>query len=361
MKIETTCKALKEALSKVAPASSTKIGSAALHHVKMLAMDGTLTITATNLDLVIIDKIEVTVVKDGAIAIDFEKIKSIFDGSTSVVKVEEIKGGEHPKAKISIGAFHRTVPCLKLSDLPKYMAPKKDTVESAVPGDLISLGSESMTPFTYGVEGNLAGVNYQKSSDGHLTIQATNKNVIARKTISASVSFESFTIPLVTAVSLSRIVPDSEDVAISVDESCVSFKWSTGEIRSKIYEGNYPGLNGPLTRAFENNAPWIEVSSVELVRALPRVLSAHEFSYVALEAKASMLKISAGMKGDDAEDLIPVSGVEMDRVRVNGDYLTNAIKACQTERIEISRTVNSLSLRSSDKGFVCLIAQLTEQ
>lgn len=354
MKIEIKSKVLKDALSKVSAATSGHMPILAC--VKMFCLDGKVTLTSTNLDVVAIETVEANVLKEGTIAIDPSKIIGLLDASDTVVKIEADNRGKSYAANITIGKFHKKVKCLPVSDLPKYMAPKPISGPVMIDGGILVNGMDSVRGSAGKLDNVLNGVNFDFGDEGTLKLAATDKNNISTRDIEIKGSLKGFTLPRGSVDIIAKAVDQADEVSIDRDESCVRFKWKSGEVRSKVHSSPYPLLISITSKSRAPDVTWVKVDRADIVKPLGWVSDIHKYNHVSVEIKSGKLILSSESEGEDAEDIIAVGEGSMDKVKVNGHRVIAGIKAAPSQELEMACVPPMLAIRTKDASWYFLIA-----
>lgn len=169
----------------------------------------------------------------------------------------------------------------------------------------------------------------------HIIGVATDSHRLSRRTIPAiidvdSIELQRFTIPKKTAIELSRLIVDDQDLAMIVNSTQVIFLLENIIIYSRLLEGNYPDTNRLIPTSASTE---IVVNSEILHQALDRAsLISHQTKNNAVLLDilddSVELSVSGNERGQALEDIniVEINGNEL-QISFNPDYMKEALRS----------------------------------
>lgn len=242
--------------------------------------------------------------------------------------------------------------------LPKL----KKTSSFKLEAYLLRQGIEKVLPAvsTSEFKPELAGILFH-STPKALKLAATDTFRLAEKTILLSgkegENF-SFILPQRVALELARILPDKEEVKISIGENQALFEADGIKIISRLIEGNFPEYGGIIPGQFENTSHLKREECIRAVRSAS--IFSSKIQEVALKFKEKTLEIaSANSEVGEHRVTIPAasSGKET-AISFNYRYLLDGLSALDEEELFIgvnNETAPSLLRNKKDGSFLYVL------
>lgn len=187
----------------------------------------------------------------------------------------------------------------------------------------------------------LTGINF-KANEHELYCSATDTYRLARKKIQLNEPKE-FNITI-SQKSLNDIVrsieEDEENVDIYVDNTKAQFRFDETLYQTNLLDGKFPDIEQIIPTEFIS---FFQSDSLELLRAIDRTdfIRMEKVHMIRLECNTHEVRIKAKSNeiGDSNEVLATASYTgEKLTITCNGTYLNDAIKALNTDRVEIDFT-----------------------
>lgn len=344
MEIEVTGEKLSKALTSVSRvAASARATLPILSNVLIKAESNKVSLTATNLDMAVVEYVPVASAKDGIITVPAkliaEFVSNLPKGEKIIIKTDGTK------VKIESGSYKSVINGVGADDFPELpeIDEKKavkykmgiDEFKVGISEVIIASSNDTTRPALTGV--------YFNTAEGNLYIAATDGYRLAEKEFIKKVSSEVKAI--VPANSLSEVLrsisDDMEEIEMVFDESQVRFRMGEIEITSKLIDGTYPDY-----RALIPNETNIEVilDKAELLRItkMAAVFSREVNQSIICEADAekgvfaiSSILNEAGENRSEIKVDIEKSG----KVKLDSRYLIAALNALEEPTVRFGMEV----------------------
>lgn len=279
---------------------------AVLSNIKLEAKGAEVSLTATDMDIAIVEKSPAMVENAGATTIPaqtfYDIVRKIPDGA----QVELETSDDGSKITIRSGQSRFSLACLPVDDFP-VMAEgdlsHKFTIKSAECLALISkpsfaISTEETRYYLNGIYLHVAGEGEGKvlravATDGHRLAQ------IEVAVPAGADGMPSVIIPRKAIQELRKLLESGEgDVEISLSESKIRFVYGNAVVVSKLIDGNYPEYERVIPSA---NDKLLEVDCKKFASSVDRVsvISSEKSRAVKLALESGKLTLTAG-SGDNA-------------------------------------------------------------
>lgn len=262
-----------------------------------LSEDGTLTITASDLESTITSTLKLDNYSgSGVIATDAKKIKDIlgkfseqpltFNIDVEGKRIDIIsQKGKYTLVGVD-GSDFPQIPNLKDDQITKITMPS-DLLAAGISSSIFATGDDELRPIMNGifVELQETGINFV-ATDAHKLVKYT------RHEITSAVA-NAFILPKKPAKLLDGILPKgSVEVTLEFDSKNAIFSFGSMRLICRLLEGVYPNYNAVIPR---DNPNKLVIDRVELINALGRVgLFANQASnLIGLKISNSNLEVSA--------------------------------------------------------------------
>ncbi|WP_031549399.1 DNA polymerase III subunit beta [Parvularcula oceani] len=292
-----------------------------LSNVLMRADGGTLSLTATDLDIEVVEQVPADVDQDGAVTASaltlFDIVRKLPDGTQVGLET----GGEGGRLKLTAGRSEFTLAVLPEADFPQITSDEGGTRFVLPSSDLRRLIDK--TRFAMSQEETryyLNGIYLHAQTEGEmrsLRAVATDGHRLARLDAPLPEGAEGMPgviVPRKAVLELRRLLDDAEDeVAISVTSSKIRFASGDVVLTSKLIDGTFPDYQRVIPTG---NDKVMAVDNADFARAVDRV------STVSAD-KTRSVKLSLG--GDRLQLLVnnPETGTATEELSVDypGDEL----------------------------------------
>lgn len=321
-----------------------------LANFMLVARDGRLTVTGTDMEVELISTVSADVSQDGEITVPARKlldiVKALPDGANINFKVSD------DKVTLSAGRSRFT-----LATLPASEFPATDQVESL---DNISVSEASLknmmdkTSFAMAnqdVRYYLNGLLFDFSGS-QLKAIATDGHRLAVCDLEGSVELagdRQLIVPRKGVMELARMLSSDEgEVTLAIGRNHIRLVKGDTIFTSKLIDGRFPDYKAVIPVGADKQ---MLVERTDFIRALQRasILSNEKYKGVRLEASGSTIKIIAhNPLHEEAVEEIEAE-LNFDRLAVgfNVTYLLDALMAIETEQV---------SLELIDANSSCLVS-----
>ena len=338
MEIEVTQDKLAKALSNVSRvAAGARATLPILSNVLIRADNNKVSLTATDLEMAVVQYVPVISAKNGAITVPARLLAEFVSNLPRGEKIT--MKAEGAKVKISAGKYTSTVNGIAADDYPelpeidekaavKYQL-SVDEFKVGISEVVVAVSNDTTRPAFTGVCFNTA--------DNDLYIAATDGYRLAEKKFIKGVSSEVRAV--VPASSLQEVLrsvsDDMEDVEIVFDESQVRFRMGEMEITSKLIDGTYPDYRA----VFKTNSD-IEVvlDKAELTRVakIAAIFSREVNQSIICEADAEkqVFAVSSILNevGENRSEM-PAKITDGEKVKMDSRQLITALNAIEESKI----------------------------
>ena len=338
MEIEVTQEKLAKALSSVSRvAAGARATLPILSNVLIRADNNKVSLTATNLEMAVVEYVPVISAKNGAMTVPArllaEFVSNLPRGEKITIKTEGVK------VKISAGKYTSTINGMAADDYPelpeidekaavKYKL-GTDEFKIGISEVIVAASNDTTRPAFTGVCFN--------TLDNDLYIAATDGYRLAEKRFIKGVSSDVRAVVPALALQevLRSIVDDMEEVEIVFDELQARFRMGEMEITSKLIDGTFPDY-----RAVFNLSEDVKVilDRAELLRVakIAAIFSREVNQSIVCEADAEkqVFAVSSILNevGENRSE-IPVEIPDSEKVKVDSRQLITALNAIEEPKI----------------------------
>lgn len=336
MKLQVTQENLAKALSNVAKvAMANKNPLPILNNVILKTNDNRLTISATNLEIAITEKIGSKVKTDGSITVPARLMQEYINSLPSGVINLELD--EH-KLHISSDQYSSTINGVAAEDYPDIPV-VEDGLTWSIPAHEFKKGLSQVVFAASSDDARpvLTGV-YLNVSNNQLYAVATDSYRLSEKKLIASDQDISLLIPATALSELLRIIPDSaEKVEVHADNQQVLFRVEDIELVSKLIDAKYPDYKKLIPKEFSITATVErnEFISITKVSSLFARESAGSITIKVDEEQGlvSINSIASQLGENKSSAKAEVSGEG--EVTLNSRYLLDALNSIGTKKVNL--------------------------
>jgi DNA polymerase-3 subunit beta len=338
-----------------------------LSNVRLDAFENTLSIMATDMDLLISEKIQADVIKSSSLTISAHVFYDIVRKlpSDSIVTLTA-NSGTNNKVVIESTGCKFELPYLESRDFPKMDYTSMGYSFKLSSAELQSLIDKSkFTMSTEETRYNLNGIYlHTKDKNGTKVLRAvaTDGHRLSCIDIGLPDGAEGapgVIIPRKSVLELRKILEDTEsEVEVSLSENRIKFAFDSVELLTKLIDGNFPEYEGLIP---VNNQNWMKVNKDTFSKAVDRV------STIAFEKSRAVKLIISGdilelhVSGEDmshAKETIKVESGCIDlQIGFNSRYILDALSAVNGDTVEF-RLLDSFSpaiIRDVDDDSYCQV------
>lgn len=289
-----------------------------LANIKLEAASNEIIITATDLDIVIEEKIEALVEQQGILTIPAQRF---FDIVRKLQEVETLKVSSDEQTKQITIKAGRSVFKLSFIDAEQYPVIKQD--ENAISFNINSkvlFNLFNRTQFAMSREETryyLNGIYFHSfekpSGEKMLRAAATDGHRLARLEVDlpqGAEKMQGVIIPRKTVFEIKKLLDGvDESVNIKVSENKISFAFGSVYLISKVIDGTFPDYEKAIP--FDNNITAV-LSTKTLLNAVDRVSAISEEKIRGIRFSFNNDKLSLSTKGNDADSAVEELEIEGD-------------------------------------------------
>lgn len=337
MKLQVTQENPAKALNNVARvAMASKNSLPILNNVLLKTVDNRLSLSATNLEIAITEKIGSKVQSDGSITVPARLMQEYITSLPSGVLDLEL---EDHKLHISTDQYRSTINGVIADEFP--VVPEiSDGVEWSIPAKECKKGLQQVVFAASNDETRpvLTGV-LLKTQDNSLFAAATDSYRLAEKKLITTSQDISLLVPASALQELLRILPDSVDnVHVQADSQQVLFKAGDVELVTRLIDATYPDYRKLIPTSFATQATVSrdEFIAITKVSSLFARESAGSITIkVDEETKQISITSIASQLGENTSSAAATVNGSGD-VTLNSRYLLDALNALGTKDVTFS-------------------------
>lgn len=337
MKLQVTQENLSKALSNVARiAIGNRNPLPILNNVLIRTQDNRLSISATNLEIAITERIGSKVKEEGSITIPARLMQEYISSLPSGVLELEL---EENKLHITTEQYRSTINGVLADDFPSFPELAED-VSWSIPTKELKKGLQQVVFAASGDDSHpvLNGV-FLNTINGNLFLAATDSFRLAEKMLTKTTQQISLLVPADAMQELLRIIPDSSDkVIVTADSQQVLFKVGDIELVTRMIDATYPDYKKLIPSSFATSATLArdELISITKVSSLFARESAGSVTLKIDEqdGDVSITSIASQLGENSSKANAKVNGGG--EVTLNSRYLLDALNALDAKEVTIS-------------------------
>jgi DNA polymerase III subunit beta len=303
---------------------------AVLSNVKIDAKGDLVSLTATDMDLAIVEKAKASVSTPGSITVAAHTFYDIVRKLPEGAQVEIIESDDGSKVSIRSGQSRFSLACLPVEDFPVMAEGDLGfnfTLKSAECLSLVDKPSFAIS--TEETRYYLNGIYFHPAGNGDgkvLRAVATDGHRLARIEVALPAGADGMPgviIPRKAIHELRKLLEDGEgDVAISLSETKIRFVYGNAVLVSKLIDGTFPDYDRVIP---VNNDKIMEVDCKLFTQAVDRVsvISSEKSRAVKFQVESGKLTLSANSAehGNATEELDATYSAAKIEVGFNSRYL----------------------------------------
>jgi DNA polymerase-3 subunit beta len=336
MKLQVTQENLAKALNNVARiAMSSKNPLPILNNVLLKTINNRLSISATNLEIAIIEKIGSKVQSEGSITVPARLMQEYVSSLPSGVLDLEL---DDYKLHISTDQYSSTINGVIADEFPIVPEIKKGQRWSLPLKECKNLNQVVFAASSDETRPVLTGL-YLKTNNGSLFAAATDSYRLAEMKLIKTAQEVSLLIPATAIQELLRILPDnSEKIEVIADKQQVLFRSGDIELITRLIDANYPDYKKLIPTKFNTTAvvdrdEFITITKVSSLFARESAGSVtlnadQDEGLISIKSIASQL----GENTSNAKAVVKGSG----EVTLNSRYLLDSLNALNSKEVTFS-------------------------
>lgn len=294
-----------------------------LSNVRIEAEGGTLGLTATDMDIAIVEEAVAKVSQPGATTAPAHTLYDIVRKLPEGAEIELVQDGNAGQIALHAGRSKFRLSCLPVSDFPALSGGDLPTVFEVPAGDLKSLIDR--TRFAISTEETryyLNGIYLHAAKDDAgtpaLRAVATDGHRLARVDVALPKGAEKMPgviVPRKTVGELRKLLEDaSSPVKVALSDVKVSFTFGNITLTSKLIDGTFPDYNRVIPA---DNDKVLEVDCKQFAAAVDRVAT------ISTE-KSRAVKLAVSKKGIVVSATSPENGTASEEVEAS--YSADALE-----------------------------------
>lgn len=307
-----------------------------LSNVRIEATEGNLSLTATDLDLAVIDQAVANISEPGATTVPahtlFDIVRKLPDGADIEISVE-------PDLRLSLksGRSRFSLACLPQEDFPvmsegemshEFSLPAAD-LKRLIDKTRFAISTEETRYYLNGIYLHVTEGDAEGGGD-RLRAVATDGHRLARVETSVpegAAGMPGIIIPRKTVGELRKLIEEFDgDVGIALSDTKIRFSFDGAVLTSKLIDGTYPDYSKVIP---SGNDRILEVDGRSLAEAVDRVstISTERTRSVklALEADKITLAVNSPETGSASEEVAATYSDEAMEVGFNARYLLDIL------------------------------------
>jgi DNA polymerase-3 subunit beta len=335
MKFTVSKEALLEGLQKVQHVVSTRTTLPILSNVLLVAENGRLQLTTTDLDVGITGSVQADVTTDGATTLPAKRLVNII----RELPASEVQISVDAKnvASISCGPSFFKIIGLGQDDFPP-LPDFEGAKEYRIPQQLLRDGLKK-TAYAISTDETRYVLNgiYTSFREGKLTLVATDGRRLAM--VEHDLDFPAsqevdVIVPTKAVQELQRLLGEQGEVLVRLSDSQIAFSIGESLLVSKLIEGNYPNYRQVIPGDSSERVELPREAMLETVRRVS-LLSSDKSNSVKLVFQANQLEVTANSPdvGEARETLeVPYDGKEM-QIAFNPEFLKAPLQNLDEETV----------------------------
>ena len=336
---------LSDALLRVSKAISNKITNPILEGIRIIAEDGTLTMSATDTELSIEKKIKADVKVEGETVVPGRFITEFVKKLTN--SQIELELNEKNQLIIRYDDSESIIQCYNSVEYPgfkkvetkEYFGISKKDFKTCVNKSIFSVAIDDSRPILKGV---LFDINHNE-----LNVVALDGYRLARvkKNITSNI-VKSIVVPARSLSELSKLIDDSDEIInIYIDKYTILVDLGDTKVTSRLLEGDYINYKQIIPVNYET---FVIVNKEQFEQALERATLLSRTSnnnYVKFDIKENNLLITSNSELGNIKENIPVNVSGKDLVAsFNPRYFLESLRVNTNEFVKICFNKQSLSV-----------------
>lgn len=333
-----TCQGLElsDAFIRVSKAISNKITNPILEGIKIIAEDGTLTMSATDTELSIEKKIKAEVKIEGETVVPGRFITEFVKNLTN--SQIQLEVNEKNQLTIRYEDSESVIQCYNPVEYPgfkkvrteEFFGITKKDFKSAVSKSIFSVAVDDSRPILKGV---LFDINNKE-----LSVVALDGYRLARinKKITSNIK-KSIVIPARSLNEISKLIDDSDDIInIYIDDYTIMIDLGDTKITSRLLEGDYINYKQIIPVNYET---FVILNTEQFQEALERATllsKASQNNFVKFDIRENNLCITSNSELGNIKENIPVTVTGKDLViSFNPRYFLESLRVNSNEFVKI--------------------------
>jgi DNA polymerase-3 subunit beta len=309
------------------------------------ARDGAINLTATDMDIAIVETGSTTVSAPGATTAPAHTLYDIVRKLPDGAQIDLETKAENDQLVLVAGRSRFTLATLPMEDFPSMSAGDMPHTFQIPASELRSLMDR--TPFAISTEETRYYLNgiylHTTEADGIpvLRAAATDGHRLARVEMPLPVGAEGMPgviIPRKTVAELRKLIDESDDVVnISLSDTKIQFAFDGAVLTSKLIDGTFPDYEKVIP---VGNDKFLEVNCIDFAKAVDRVatISTERSRSIKLKLDANVLTLSASSpdNGTAVEEIEVAYDKAALEIGFNSRYLLDITQQMEGETAQMA-------------------------
>ena len=341
-----------------------------LSNVLLTATNNRLSLTATDLDIEIVETVEAEITQEGAITVPahilYEIVRKLPDSTVIFLNLDT----ENDRINVKANKSDFTLPCLPRDDFPLMTTSDAGTDFTISTADLkLILDKNKMAIAQEDTRYYLGGIyfHYLPEADtasgvGQICGVATDGHRLSKVALIAPkncATMPDVIIPRKTVHELRKLLDDvHNDVEINVTDTKIRFFTNTIQLTSKLIDGNFPKYQSAIPA---HNNTLITVNTKEFINAIDRVatVSIDKVKIVKLTISTGkiILSVESAELGSAIEEIdVEYEGAEIN-IGFNARYMLDILGQIDTAHtfIKLGENDNPLVITDDDSDMALFV------
>ncbi len=327
---------LSDAFLKVSKAISNKITNPILEGIKLVAEDGTLTMSATDTELSIEKKIKAQVKVEGETVVPGRFITEFVKKLTN--SEIELELNEKNQMIIRYEDSESVIQCYNPVEYPGFKKVETDEYFGVSKRDFKSLVAKSI--FSVAVDDSrpiLKGVLFDIDNKELNAVALDGYRLARIKKMIVSNIKKSIVVPARSLNEISKLIDDGEEIInVYLDDQTIMIDLGDTKVTSRLLEGDYMNYKQIIPVNYET---FVIANKEQLVEALERatlLLRSAQNNYVKLDIKENNICITSNSELGNVRENIPVTVAGKDLlISFNPRYFLESLRANENEFVKI--------------------------
>ncbi len=370
MKIIVKSENLLKALSHVQSVVERRNAVPILSNVKLECLDdGFLSLTTTDTDISIKDKLEANIIEPGAITVPAATLYDIVRKLGSGIEISIVSAGEDASTcefKVNNSEFN--LPCLPVADFPNFEINKPThsfKISSEICKALFNKTRHAISAdeTRYYLNGVYMHPTTAEDNTNILRVVATDSHRLARAQTTLPSGCEDMPGVIIPKKTVGEVIKLLEDyigeLEIGISSKKIIFTIGATVLNSKLIEGKFPDYDRVIPK---NNDKTLEVSRADLTRAIDLVTSVSNDKTRAVRFNIAPSKMevyaSSEMNGNARgvqEINVVSSSLEPITIGFNSRYVLEALSAIEGDTVQITFSTSVSAVIAQDPAEVSYI------
>lgn len=344
MQFEIEASVLKDILSTVIKAVPSRPSHPILGNFLVKVNRSSLTISGFDLSCLISQQVDVLATRNGALCIPaklFHDLVSKLNGTISISQQEEDAQGA--SIQIKCGKSKTVIRCAPPDDYPELPTHAESSLSVPASILLTAIQSAGYCMAKDETKHNLFGLNIT-IDDGQLSVAATDGHRMATCTLSVDYEgdYLSETVPVKIIGAMGTVLKNtsSEEVFLTLSESCSQLMADGLTLQGRILEGEYPKWRNLIPKREDQNL-LITASRKTLIQAVEtvNVVNDEKNTIVIIEVNPDdqllIIQSKSAEIGFGTDEVTAQIEGQSGRIAVKTSYFIDALKAINSDEVQI--------------------------